>query len=172
MRYNYPMNAPRLFLAVPVLLDDYAGIRDRFSGLLEGRWRDEAGLHATIAFFAGRFSPERVIDAVDSIDRTFEVSALEGWDYFPSARVFVATTRNPSLQMLYERLAPRLELPPAHLAPHVTLMRVKRFSDREAFERECAGSPPSGRLQCEIVLYASRLRPEGSLYIPLHRWSV
>lgn len=165
------MNAPpRLFLAVPALLENYAGVCDRFSGILEGRWRDEAGLHATIAFLGDRFSPARVIDAVEGIDRSFEVSRLENWDYFSRARVFVATTHNPSLQGLYERLGPLLELPPARLSPHVTLMRVKRFSDPDAFAQTCARFPPSGGLLGEIVLYESRLRSEGALYVPLHRW--
>ncbi|MBN2870219.1 MAG: hypothetical protein JXK04_04610 [Campylobacterales bacterium] len=161
----------RLFLAVPVRLYDYPSIRRGFGPFLEGRWREEETLHVTIAFLGKRMDAETVMAKLERFEWSFESSELDGWDYFARSRVFVATTDNPSLQSLYERLAPLLELENAVLRPHVTLMRVKRFDDEEFYRRlDTPPAQPLGILRPAVILYRSVLHPEGARYHPLHEW--
>jgi len=162
----------RLFLAIPVHLYDYPKIRHDFDPFLEGRWREEATLHVTIAFLGKRFNAADVIEKVDAFPWAFELSKLEGWDYFTQSRVFVATTYNPSLQTLYDRLSPLLELESTLLNPHVTLMRVKGFKDTEAFFRTQKEPSPDalGYLKPKVILYRSILHPYGAEYQPLKEW--
>lgn len=164
----------RLFLAVPVRLYDYPQIRRDFGPLLQGRWREENTLHVTIAFLGKRFDAGTVSSALEKVEWSFEPSQLDGWDYFARSRVFVATTDNPSLQLLYERLAPLLELENAVLRPHVTLMRVKEFGDEEGFYRRLQTPPPQplGMLESKAILYLSELLPQGAQYHPLKEWDV
>ncbi|MGA9045201.1 2'-5' RNA ligase family protein [Sulfuricurvum sp.] len=164
----------RLFLAIPVHLYDYPKIRDDFDPFLEGRWREEETLHVTIAFLGKRFDAGKVIETVDAFPWSFDPSLLGRWDYFTQSRVFVATTHNPSLQTLYERLSPLLELENALLNPHVTLMRVKRFNNAEEFFRRM--NEPSldalGYLKPKVILYRSILHPYGAEYQPLKEWQL
>lgn len=162
----------RLFLAIPVRLYDYPKIQHDFGPLLHGRWRSEEGLHVTIAFLGNTYQAETVIHVLKGLDASFDRSLLDGWDYFSNSRVFVATTQNPSLQALYERLAVLLNLEPSTLHPHATLMRVKRLNEPEPFF-ERLKMPPSetiGHLLPKLILYRSILRPDGALYHPLHEW--
>ncbi len=161
-----------LFLAVPVRLYDYPAIWRGFGPFLEGRWRDEESLHVTIAFLGKRMDAETVMAKLKGFEWSLDISELDGWDYFACSRVFVATTENPSLQALYERLAPLLELENAVLRPHVTLMRVKGFGDEEGFYRRLYTPPPQplGILKPAVILYRSVLHPEGARYHPLHEW--
>lgn len=162
----------RLFLAVPVRLYDYPRIRHEFDPLLQGRWRDEETLHITVAFLGKRFAAEEVIASLEGFDCSFEPSELAELDYFARSRVFVATTQNPTLQALYDRLSPLLGLESALLKPHATLMRVKALNDAEAFYLRLNTPPPEplGVLEPKVILYRSILYPEGARYHPLKEW--
>lgn len=162
----------RLFIAIPVRLYDYRQIQRDFSPFLKGKWRDEETLHVTIAFLGARFNAEKTIATLDAFDWSFELTELTAWDYFAQSRVFVATTHNPTLQNLYDRLAPLLSLERALLAPHVTLMRVKGFKDAEEFSRRLKIPPPQplGWLEPKVILYESIILPQGAHYRPLKEW--
>lgn len=129
-------------------------------------------MHVTIAFLGKRFGTDTVGKALEGFEWSFEPSELIGWDYFKRSRVFVATTSNPTLQLLYDRLAPLLELENNILRPHVTLMRVKGFSDPEAFFRRLWVPPkaPLGITEPRVILYNSVLHPEGARYHPVKEW--
>lgn len=162
----------RLFLAVSVRLYNYQRIRQEFSPLLQGKWREEEDLHVTIAFLGQRFEPDTLLDKLSGFEWSFEVSELTRFDYFSKSRVFVATTQNTSFQRLYECLQPLLDLENANLNPHVTLMRVKKIAGPDLFFDRLAASPaePVGILESRIILYQSILRSEGAIYKPLKEW--
>lgn len=164
----------RLFIAIPVRLYDYRQIQYDIGPFLQGKWRDEETLHVTIAFLGTRFNAEKTIAALGTFDWSFELTELTAWDYFAQSRVFVATTQNQTLQNLYDRLAPLLNLQRALLAPHVTLMRVKRFNDAEEFSRRLKTPPPQplGWLEPKVILYESTLLPQGAYYQPLKEWQL
>jgi 2'-5' RNA ligase len=163
----------RLFLAVPVRLYNYGQIKHDFSPLLEGRWRGEEHLHVTIAFLGKQFDSDKLIKKLSSFEWSFEISELSRFDYFSSSRVFVATTHNPTLQNLYDKLALLLRLEDTKLNPHVTMMRVKRIQDSSAFSSKLISAPPPiGILESKIVLFQSHLYPSGAEYEVLKEWSI
>lgn len=164
----------RLFLAIPVRLYDYSAIRNAFEPLLRGRWRDETTLHATIAFLGERYDSREIQAKVEGMEWNFEVTEFHRFDYFSRSRVFVATTHNPSLQTMRERLEKRLNLPSDLIHPHATLMRVKTITDPAAFNAHLqrVSAKPIGRLEPRVALYQSRLLPEGARYTVLKEWNL
>lgn len=160
----------RLFLAVPVRLNDYERIKTRFSPQLQGRWREESTLHLTLAFLGNLFSESALLEKLHDFDWEFSPSELDGFDYFTQSRVFVATAQNASLQQLRQRLEIRLDLPPEILRPHVTLMRVKKITDPASFSALLPMSQPIGRMESSIALYRSRLTPDGARYSIVKEW--
>jgi len=163
--------ANRLFLAVPVRLYDYGRIQNDYKGVLDGRWREERTLHATVAFLGNAYSPGLLLEKTDGFEWSFEPGTFDTLDYFASSRVFVATCENPTLQRLRERLESVLELKPEVLRPHVTLMRVKKISDTPAFLSSMPlRGAPIGIMESRIALYESRLTPGGAHYTILKEW--
>lgn len=162
----------RLFIAIPVRLDNYPAIIETFSPLLQGRWRETSTLHVTLAFLGNRFTPEEIIRKTEGVEWTFEPSAPERFGYFPNSRVFVALCANRSLQNLRDRLETALGLEHQILNPHITLMRVKTITDTERFKSliDTSALKPAGELTKEVVLYRSILSGEGARYEPLFRW--
>ncbi|MDD2266293.1 hypothetical protein [Sulfuricurvum sp.] len=165
------MSTNRLFLAVPVRLYSYEQIKHDFSHYLEGKWRDEEHLHVTVAFLGKQFSADVLIEKLSSFKWSFEVSELSRFDYFSNSRVFVATTQNPTLQHLYDKLALVLGLEKIKLNPHMTMMRVKHIQDSSAFSAKLTSVPaPIGVLEPKIILFQSHLYPTGAEYESLKEW--
>lgn len=164
----------RLFLAVPVRLYNYERIKQEFSPLLEGRWREEDYLHATIAFFGHQFQQDILIDKLCDFDWSFKPSELTKFDYFSASRVFVATTQNHTLQILYDRLALFLGLEPIELNLHVTMMRVKKINDSDIFSHLLTNPPCEtiGILESKIALYKSVLHSDGAHYEIVKEWAL
>lgn len=165
-------NRIRLFIAIPVRLYNYGKIKEQFGTLVEGRWREEEFLHITIAFLSQYSDPDVLLEKLSRFDCSFDISELTTYDYFHQSRVFVALTHNPTLQQLYERLKPLLNLEDTLLVPHVTLMRVKKIDDNYLFfERlKTAPSEAIGVLQSKLVLYQSILHSDGARYEAIQEW--
>ena len=165
--------AHRLFIAVPVRLYRYETIRREYGPVLEGRWREESTLHVTVAFLGNAFEPSELMERLEPFSWEFTPTELDTLEYFSSSRVFVATTINPSLQRMRDRLEAVLGLPHEQLRPHATLMRVKRISDKETFLSSLPKSFPEalGILEPKVSLYESRLTPEGARYTVRKEWS-
>lgn len=163
----------RLFIAIPVHLENYADIIEAFSPLIQGRWRETTTLHVTLAFLGNRFRSEEIIRSLKHIDWSFEPSVLDRFDYFSGSRVFVALTSNPSLQKLRVSLETALGLEHQHLNPHVTLMRVKTITALESFQSRLSLSSPAplGYLKPKIILYRSTLSSQGAYYESLFEWT-
>ncbi len=67
-----------------------------------------------------------LLEKLSLFEWSFDISELSKFDYFIKSRVFVATSQNPTIQELYERLETVLGLEPSDISPHATLMRVKK----------------------------------------------
>lgn len=161
----------RLFLAAPVRLYDYENLRASFSPLLQGRWRDEKTLHATVAFLGSQFDADTLIERLEGFDCSFTPSSFDRFGYFSNSRVFVALSDNSSFQQLRNRLATTLALTHESLRPHVTLMRVKSmFNDPFESLLKTPPSSPLGVMEPCIALYRSTLLPEGAQYTIIREW--
>lgn len=140
---------------------------------MEGKWREEEFLHITIAFLGQYSQPDSVLEKLSRFDGSFDISELTTFDYFHKSRVLVALTHNPTLQLLYERLKPLLNLENTLLVPHVTLMRVKKINDDLFFNRlKTPSSEAIGVLQSKMVLYQSILHRDGAKYEALQEWKL
>jgi len=61
----------RLFIASPVILDDYAAIQKEFDGIIEGKWVEEENLHLTWVFLG------EVADATPVAKKLSEITPIE-----------------------------------------------------------------------------------------------
>ncbi|MDY0195594.1 MAG: 2'-5' RNA ligase family protein, partial [Sulfurovaceae bacterium] len=57
----------RLFIASPIILDDYASIKEDFKGIIEGKWTQEDHLHLTWVFLGEVKEIEPIIDKLSNI---------------------------------------------------------------------------------------------------------
>jgi len=163
---------PRLFLAVPAVLDAYGVLQERFAPLTEGRWLPVGQLHLTLLFLGDRFAAEEVIARVDGVAPSFTPSALQGLGYFKRNGILFARSVNPSLADLHRRLSAAFEFPWRPLEPHVTLQRVKRLQRSREFYAALRefDETPLGVLEPTVRLYDSALHPEGARYRVLKEW--
>ena len=163
---------PRLFLAVPAVLDAYGAVRERFTPLAEGRWIPSGQLHLTLLFLGDRFEADDVIARVDAVTPSFTPSALQGLGYFKRNGILFARSVNPSLAELHRRLSAAFELPWRPLEPHVTLQRVKRLQRSREFAAALHefDETPLGVLEPVLRLYDSTLHPEGARYRVVKEW--
>lgn len=162
----------RLFLAQSAELEDYAALRERFAPCLEGRWRAETSLHATLLFLGERFAPRDIIETVEQSACTLEDAAIVGVSRFGHNRIFYAASDHPSLVEANATLSRAFGLTvPRRYVPHVTLMRFKAI-DELCFEAACRalGDTVLGRIDGPLKLMQSTLTPEGAVYELVHQF--
>ena len=182
----------RCFIAI----DLSAGVRDALARLLASlrdaapradvRWVDAAQLHLTLKFLGG--VPD---DRVPAISRALAeavagVGAVAlsagGVGAFPSLRrprvLWAGTTGGAAelaaLAATVDRVAVAHGFPPEArpFRGHLTLGRVRSDRGGAALAKAlaAAGAPDLGAWTAsEVVLYESRLRPTGALYVPISR---
>ncbi|WP_345987430.1 hypothetical protein WCX18_09925 [Sulfurimonas sp. HSL1-2] len=162
----------RLFLAQTATLFDYTGIRDAFAPCIEGRWRPEASLHATLLFLGDRFSPEQVIETVRNCDLSLSNAYIKGIDRFAHNRILYAASDHPTLVAGHHLLSHAFAMTPhRRYVPHVTLMRYKKI-DIGCFEGEKMNTEAvvAGKLEGNLKLMRSTLTPSGAVYDTLHQF--
>jgi len=57
----------RLFIASPVILDDYASIQEEFKDIIEGKWVEEENLHLTWVFLGDLKDEKPIINKLQKI---------------------------------------------------------------------------------------------------------
>lgn len=162
----------RFFLAQSAALDDYDGLKARFSPCLQGRWRREASLHATVLFLGERFTAAEIVAAVAATPYRLEAAPIEGVAFFERNRIFYAACEYPSLSETYRRLSRAFGLQASDAyTPHVTLMRYKRM-DTDCLRDAADGlkGAPLGRVGGGLKLMQSTLTAEGTVYETVHRF--
>jgi 2'-5' RNA ligase len=164
----------RLFLAIPAVMESYAALQKDFDPLVRGRWIPPERLHLTLLFLGERFDADWIIERLEREPLSLTPPRLRGMGYFKRNKILFVRTGNPSLQRLYETLCRLIEEPSRPLEPHVTLMRMKRVVEWEAFKTlvEEYGSQTLGHLEPRLILYQSELRPEGARYTVLKAWAL
>ena len=178
----------RAFIACGIseaVRDRVRELRERLCRLeAEVKWARPESMHLTLRFL-GNIGP----DQVDLIDQALAGAVagvkpvsieVRGFGLFPSEKrprvIWLGLSRGgPELAALFERLERELiarGLGPADkpFSPHLTLGRVKspRGLERalKALAREAEQSF-GGFVADRVILFQSRLRPEGALYTPL-----
>ena len=182
----------RCFVAIDVSDD----VRQALARLLAGirtaapradvRWVEVEKVHVTLKFL-GAVADERVpavSDALADTVRDFDeiqlaAGGLGGFPTLRRPRVLWAgiTSGVPELAALaaaVDGATARLGFPPEDrpFRAHLTLGRVRspRGADALAKAIAAAGAPVLGEwVASEVVVYESRLRPTGALYLPVSR---
>ena len=126
----------RLFIASPVILDDYTSIQEDFKDIINGKWVEEENLHLTWVFLGDIKEENPVIDKLKEISALANQIGIEELGYFGRPpRVFFAKSEEKAL---YDKAR---ELRNAgfnlyRFKPHITLCRIKAIHDYKAYKEK------------------------------------
>lgn len=156
----------RLFIASPVILDDYASIQEDFDGIIEGKWVEEAQLHLTWVFLGEVKDEKPVIDKltqVSPLEHQIEIGELGYFGRPP--KIFFA---NSEKRVLYDKAREfrNAGFDLYRFKPHITFCRIKTIHDYKAFheKRRSYRERMLGRILPKIGLYESTLNAAGAVY--------
>lgn len=163
----------RLFLALPVIMDDYEAVQDDFSGLINGRWTPAENLHLTLSFYGDRFEQDELLERLSVLKVKIGPSIIRGLGYFEKRKIFYANIENSALASVHEMLNTLFDLPTKNVfVPHVTLMRVKTVVDKDLFyaKLDLYREQKIGTLGSSLELLQSELHPDGARYTLVKRF--
>ncbi len=163
----------RLFLALPVIIDDYEAIQNDFSGVISGRWTPPENLHLTLSFYGDKFEQDELLQRLSDLKVEIETSIIRGFGYFEKRKILYANIENSALSSVYETLNTLFDLPTKNVfVPHVTLMRVKTVVDKDAFyeQLDVYKNKKIGLLGSSLELIESELHPDGARYSLVKRF--
>lgn len=156
----------RLFIASPVMLDDYNAIQEDFKGIIEGKWVEEENLHLTWVFL-GKVNDERVIiDKLQQITPLTNKTGIKELGYFGRPpKIFFARSEE---KMLYDKAK---EFRDANFdlyrfKPHITICRITKIVDYRLYKekRKSYREKSLGVILPQISLYESTLTSKGAHY--------
>ncbi|WP_457608419.1 RNA 2',3'-cyclic phosphodiesterase [Nitratifractor sp.] len=156
----------RLFIASPVILYDYTSIRRDFSTILNGKWVEERNLHLTWVFLGEQESTEPILERMKEIAPLSCPVLLSSLGLFGTPpHILYSSSRTRKLhRKAREFVEAGIEL--RHFNPHVTLCRIKKIRDWKRFKKMNGVfiGKVTGMILPEILLFESRLSPEGPIY--------
>ena len=156
----------RLFIASPVILDDYQAIKQDFEGIIEGKWVAEENLHLTWVFL-GECEDTAPIKAklTDIVPLETEIDIAELGYFGRPPRVFFAKAES---KLLYNKAGEfkRAGFDLYRFKPHITLCRIKTIHDYRAYKEKMKiyREKVLGTMLPQIHLYQSILTREGANY--------
>ncbi len=159
----------RLFLASFATLPDYAALRRRFEGVLEGTWVAPEHLHYTLWFFGERSDPARLIEQLRTIPFPHKKGVVSGLGMLGrrGKKVLYAKLKHDpwhrSVQLLAERFATRR----VHHRPHITLLRIKHYGGDYHKILHAYRHEELGFTHAQVALVESRLTAQGPIYRPI-----
>jgi len=157
----------RLFIASPVILDDYNAVKKDFEGIIEGKWVEEKNLHLTWVFLGNIKNENSIIDKLKKISPLETEVDIEEMGYFGRPpKVFFAKAEE---KILYSKAR---ELREAgfdlyRFKPHITLCRIKHIYDYKAYKEKLKDyrDRDLGIILPRLALYQSILHSEGPEYV-------
>lgn len=156
----------RLFIASPVILDDYAAIREDFKEIIDGTWVEEKNLHMTWVFLGEMPKAKSTIakmSALTNLESTVEIAELGYFGRPP--KIFFARAEQ---KVLYEKARHLKEagFDLYRFKPHITLCRIKMIHDYRAYKEKMKGyrEKKLGIILPQIALYESKRTSEGLEY--------
>ncbi len=157
----------RLFIASPIILDDYSSIKEDFKDIIEGTWVEEENLHLTWIFLGDVKDEKPIIDKLKAISPLESKVSIKELGYFGRPpRVFFAKAEEKGL---YDKAR---EFKNAgfdlyRFKPHITLCRIKAIHDYKAYKEKLKEyrEKALGLILPEISLYESTLTSKGAEYV-------
>lgn len=162
----------RLFIASPIILDDYSSIKEDFKDIIEGKWVEEENLHLTWVFLGDIINQNPLIDKLKKLSPLECQVSIEELGYFGRPpRVFFAKAEEKAL---YEKAKQfrNAGFDLYRFKPHITLCRIKTIHDYKAYKGKLKSyrKKTLGSILPEISLYESILTSKGVNY--QYRWKV
>jgi len=173
----------RLFTGFPVG-NDFTDAATAFvcsSGRINGlRWVPEVNLHVT-ACFIGEVSPDKLAGFKAAIAEivvhtrpiTLNLQELCLWPKRKPYMVWALYEENQEFTLIYRRLEKALtgKTGEGSVKPHVTLARFKEFTDIRQIQ--LTGITFPDQILCDrLILFESRLAPEGAAYFSLAEFAL
>lgn len=159
----------RLFIASPVILDNYASIKEDFKDIIEGKWVEEENLHLTWVFLGDLKNEKPIINKLKNISPLKSDVGIEEMGYFGRPpRVFFAKA---DTKLLYKKAREfkEADFDLYRFKPHITLCRIKTIHDYKAYKEKLKSYRKKylGLILPEINLYKSVLTDKGALHTKL-----
>ena len=156
----------RLFIASPVILDDYASIKKDFEGIIEGRWVEEQNLHLTWVFLGDVKDEQPIIDKLQKVSALEQNVAIKALGYFGRPpRVFFARAEE---KLLYDKAKEFRDsgFDLYRFKPHITLCRIKSIRNYKEYKEKLKTyrERSLGIILPKIALYESTLTFSGAQY--------
>lgn len=156
----------RLFIASPVILDDYSAIKEDFKGIIEGKWVEEENLHLTWLFLGDVHDEKLIIDKLQKITPLTDTTGIKELGYFGRPpRVFFAKADE---KMLYDKAREFREssFDLYRFKPHITMCRIKKIVDYRIYKEKLKNyrEKSLGVILPQISLYESTLTSKGAHY--------
>ena len=156
----------RLFIASPIILDDYASIQEDFKDIIEGKWVEEQNLHLTWIFLGDLEDERPVIDKLKEISPLEHSISIKELGYFGRPpRVFFSKSEEIELyDKAKEFRNAGFDL--YRFKPHMTLCRIKAIHDYKAYKEKLKAyrEKELGLILPKIHLYESTLTSKGAEY--------
>jgi len=159
----------RLFIASPVILDDYQSIKQDFQGIIEGKWVEEENLHLTWVFLGKCEDAEAIkaqLASITPLEAEVTVAELGYFGRLP--RILFAKAES---KLLYDKAKEfkTVGFDLYRFKPHITLCRIKQIHDYKAYKEVLKSyrEKPLGKIIPEISLYQSDLGRDGAHYTQL-----
>ena len=156
----------RLFIASPVILDDYEAIQKDFKGIMEGKWVAEENLHLTWVFLGETKDPNPVLEKLERVTALKNEAEITELGYFGRPpKIFFAGTVS---KMLYEKAKEFKEagFELYRFKPHITLCRIKKIYNYKTYKEVLKSYREKvlGEVLPQIYLYKSNLQRDGARY--------
>lgn len=167
MKKDLPM---RLFIASPIILDDYASIQEDFKDIIEGKWVEEENLHLTWVFLGEVKDDEPIIDKLKEISPLERNIAIKELGYFGRPpKVFFAKSQEKELYAKAKEFR-NAGFDLYRFKPHITLCRITTIHDYKAYKEKLKiyREKTLGLILSEIHLYESTLTSKGAEYVSRH----
>ena len=156
----------RLFIASPIILNDYASIQEDFKGIIEGKWVEEQNLHLTWVFLGDIDDDKPVINKLKEISPLENSIDIKELGYFGRPPKIFFTKSEEKILYYKAREFRDSGFDLYRFKPHMTLCRIKTILDYKAYKERLKTyrERSLGIILPEINLYESTLSSKGAQY--------
>ena len=162
----------RLFIASPVILNDYTSIQEDFKDIIEGEWVEEQNLHLTWVFLGNVKDESATIEKLKEVSPLKRNVPIKELGYFGRPpRVFFSKADDKTLyDKAKEFRNAGFDL--YRFKPHITLCRIKTIHDYKAYKEKLKAyrEKALGTILPEVSLYQSLFTSTGVNY--QRKWSI
>ena len=163
----------RLFIASPVIIDNYASIKEDFKDIIEGKWTDEKNLHLTWVFLSEHPTLSDTKEKMSALTNPESEVEIAEMGYFgkPPRILFAKAEEKVLYEKAREFKTAGFEL--YRFKPHITLCRIEKIHDYKAYKEKMKEYKEKslGIILPKIILYESKHTSRGFKYQSLYEVS-